>query len=210
MREEVSLVYIADDDPSGREGVADLLRSVGLDVKAFASPQEFLDSKRPDVPGCLILDIRLPGPSGLEFQRMLVNSGIHLPIIFISGHGDIPMSVLAIKAGAIEFLTKPLHEQQLLDAVQAGIDRDRARRQEAKVIVELHRRINSLTPREREILALVVAGDRNKQIAGRLGLSEMTVKVHRSQIMRKMQAKSLVDLVRMTDKLGVSTTMESK
>src|ERR1700759_821979 len=156
MREEVSLVYIADDDPSGREGVADLLRSVGLDVKAFASPQEFLDSKRPDVPGCLILDIRLPGPSGLEFQRMLVNSGIHLPIIFITGHGDIPMSVRAIKSGAIEFLTKPLHEQQLLDTVHAAIERDRAHRQEAGALSELRMRFDTLTPREREILSRVV------------------------------------------------------
>jgi FixJ family two-component response regulator len=208
-QEKSPVVYVIDDDVSVREGVADLLQSVGHAVRAFGSAPDFLDSGLDDEPACIVLDLRLPGPSGLEFQRTLMQLNIELPIIFISGHGDIPMSVLAIKAGAIEFLTKPLHEQQLLDAVQAGIDRDRARRQEAKVIVELNRRVNSLTPREREILALVVSGDRNKQIAGRLGLSEMTVKVHRSQIMRKMQAKSLVDLVRMTDKLGVSNTAES-
>jgi FixJ family two-component response regulator len=209
-REEQPVVYVIDDDVSVREGVADLLRSVGHTVYSFNSARDFLDSKLADAPGCLVLDLRLPGPSGLEFQRTLIKSNIELPIIFISGHGDIPMSVRAIKAGAIEFLTKPLHEQQLLDAVQAGIDRDRARRQQAKVVVDLHSRLNSLTPREREILALVVSGARNKQIAGQLALSEMTVKVHRSQIMRKMRAKSLVDLVRMTDKLGVSTTSQSE
>jgi FixJ family two-component response regulator len=210
MQEEQPVVYVIDDDVSVREGVADLLRSVGHTVHSFNSARDFLDSKLADSPGCIVLDLRLPGPSGLEFQRTLIKSNIELPIIFISGHGDIPMSVRAIKAGAIEFLTKPLHEQQLLDAVQAGIDRDRARRQQGKVVVDLHRRLNSLTPREREILALVVSGARNKQIAGQLALSEMTVKVHRSQIMRKMRAKSLVDLVRMTDKLGVPTASHSE
>ena len=210
MQEEQPVVYVIDDDVSVREGVADLLRSVGHTVHSFNSARDFLDSKLADFPGCIVLDLRLPGPSGLEFQRTLIKSNIELPIIFISGHGDIPMSVRAIKAGAIEFLTKPLHEQQLLDAVQAGIDRDRARRQQAKVVVDLHRQLNSLTPREREILALVVSGARNKQIAGQLALSEMTVKVHRSQIMRKMRAKSLVDLVRMTDKLGVPTASHSE
>jgi len=146
----------------------------------------------------------LPGASGLEFQRELMKSSIQLPIIFISGHGDIPMSVRAIKSGAIEFLTKPLREQELLDAVQAGIERDRARRQEARLVAELRERFNSLTPREQQVLALVITGRPNKQIAGQLELSEMTVKVHRSQIMRKMRAKSLVDLVRMADALGVS------
>jgi FixJ family two-component response regulator len=210
MQEEQPVVYVIDDDVSVREGVADLLRSVGHTVHSFNSARDFLDSKLADSPGCIVLDLRLPGPSGLEFQRTLIKSNIELPIIFISGHGDIPMSVRAIKAGAIEFLTKPLHEQQLLDAVQAGIDRDRARRQQARVVVDLHSRLNSLTPREREILALVVSGARNKQIAGQLALSEMTVKVHRSQIMRKMRAKSLVDLVRMTDKLGVPTASHSE
>jgi FixJ family two-component response regulator len=205
MTEEQPLVFVIDDDASVRDAVADLLRSVGLEVQSFVSSQEFLQSKRPDAPGCIVLDVRLPGPSGLEFQRTLSESNIHLPIIFISGHGDIPMSVRAMKSGAIEFLTKPLPEQELLDAVQTGIERDRARRQEAKVVAELRERFGSLTPREREVLAFVVTGRRNKQIAAQAKLSEMTVKVHRSQIMRKMRAKSLVDLVRMADALGVST-----
>jgi len=205
MRENEPTVFVVDDDPSVREGVADLLRSVGLQVLPFASPQEFLDSKRPDAPSCLVLDIRLPGPSGLELQDVLAKSDIQLPIIFISGHGDIPMSVRAIKSGAIEFLTKPLHEQQLLDAVHTGIERDRARRQEASALAELRSRFDTLTPREREILMLVVSGRPNKQIAAHLGLSEMTVKVHRSQVTHKMHAKSVIDLVRMADKLGLST-----
>jgi FixJ family two-component response regulator len=205
MREEHPVVFVIDDDASVRDAIADLLRSVGLEVQSFGSSQAFLQSKRPDAPGCIVLDVRLPGPSGLEFQRTLSESNIHLPIIFISGHGDIPMSVRAMKSGAVEFLTKPLPEQELLDAIQTGIERDRARRQEAKVIAELRERFGSLTPREREVLALVVTGRRNKQIAAQAKLSEMTVKVHRSQIMRKMRAKSLVDLVRMADALGVST-----
>jgi RNA polymerase sigma factor (sigma-70 family) len=199
-------VFVIDDDASVRDAIADLLRSVGLTVESFGSTQEFLQRERPDVPGCIVLDVRLPGPSGLEFQRTLSNSSIHLPIIFISGHGDIAMSVRAMKSGAIEFLTKPVPEQQLLDAIQTGIERDRARRQEARIVAELRERFDSLTPREREVLALVVTGRRNKQIAAQVKLSEMTVKVHRSQIMRKMRAKSLVDLVRMADALGASTT----
>lgn len=205
MSGDAPVVFVVDDDPSVREGVADLLRSVGLQVQSFASPQEFIDSKRPNVPGCLILDVRLPGPSGLELQRVLAGSDIGLPIIFISGHGDIPMSVQAIKSGAIEFLTKPLHEQRLLDAVHAGIERDRSRRQDASALAELRMRLDTLTSREREILLLVVSGQPNKQIAAHLGLSEMTVKVHRSQVMHKMGAKSVIDLVRMTDRLGVAT-----
>jgi RNA polymerase sigma factor (sigma-70 family) len=205
MKKEQPVVYVIDDDHSVREGLADLLRSVGHAVQLFESAQEFLESTRPDdAPGCIVLDVRLPGPSGLEFQRTLTRSNVPLPIIFISGHADVPMSVRAIKSGAIEFLTKPVHEQQLLDAAQAGIDRDRARREEAKVIAELQQRLDSLTPREREIVMLIVTGRPNKQIAAQLGFSEMTVKVHRSQIMRKMRASSLIDLVRMTDKLGVS------
>jgi FixJ family two-component response regulator len=204
MREERPLVFVIDDDASVRAALEDLLRSVGLGVAAFGSAEEFLQSERRDAPGCIVLDVRLPGPSGLEFQRTLDKSSIHLPIIFISGHGDIPMSVRAMKSGAVEFLTKPLAEQELLDAIQIGIARDRTRRQEAKVVAELRERFNSLTPREREVLALVVTGRRNKQIADQANLSEMTVKVHRSQIMRKMRAKSLVDLVRMADALGVS------
>ena len=204
VTEEKPIVFVIDDDASVREAVEDLLRSVDLQVMSFGSTQEFLRSKRPETTGCIVLDVRLPGPSGLDLQRVLMESGIHLPIIFISGHGDIPMSVRAMKSGAVEFLTKPLREQELLDAIQAGIERDRTRRQEAKVVAELQERFDSLTPREREVLSLVVTGRPNKQIAAQLELSEMTVKVHRSQLMRKMRAKSLVDLVRMADKLGVS------
>ncbi|MBX4958162.1 response regulator transcription factor [Rhizobium lentis] len=199
------IVYIIDDDASVREGLGDLLRSVGLEVLTFASSQEFLDSKRPDVPGCIILDVRLPGRSGLEFQSMLTSLGIELPVIFISAHSDIPISVRAMKAGAIEFLTKPLREQELLDAAYAGIERDCARRQEVALIAELRSRYDSLTPREREIMNLVVAGSVNKQIAAQVRLSEVTVKVHRGHVMQKMQARSLVDLVRMADSLGLTT-----
>jgi RNA polymerase sigma factor (sigma-70 family) len=204
MTDEPPVVFVIDDDASVREGVGDLLRSVGLTVESFGSAREFLQSKRPDAPGCIVLDVSLPGASGLEFQRTLTESNIHLPVIFISGHGDIPMSVRAIKSGAVEFLTKPLKEQELLDAIQAGVERDRARRREAKLVAELQQRFESLTAREREILTLVITGLRNKQIAARADLSEMTVKVHRSQIMRKMRAKSVIDLVRMADQLGVS------
>jgi FixJ family two-component response regulator len=204
MSEEQPVVFVIDDDASVRDAIADLLRSVGLGVASFGSTQEFLQSELPDVPGCIVLDVRLPGPSGLELQRTLNTSNIHLPVIFISGHADVSISVRAMKSGAIEFLTKPLREQDLLDAVQAGIARDRVRRQEARIVAELQERFNSLTPRERELFALVVTGRRNKQIAAQAQMSEMTVKVHRSQIMRKMRAKSLVDLVRMADALGVS------
>ncbi|WP_064695190.1 response regulator transcription factor [Rhizobium aegyptiacum] len=199
------IVYIIDDDASVREGLGDLLRSVGLEVLTFASSHEFLDSKRPDVPGCIILDVRLPGRSGLEFQSMLTSLGIELPVIFISAHSDIPISVRAMKAGAIDFLTKPLREQELLDAAYAGIERDCTRRQEVALIAELRSRYDSLTPREREIMNLVVAGSVNKQIAAQVGLSEVTVKVHRGHVMQKMQARSLVDLVRMADSLGLTT-----
>jgi FixJ family two-component response regulator len=199
------VVYIVDDDASVREGLGDLLRSVGLAVQTFASSQEFLDSKRPDAAGCIILDVRLPGRSGLEFQGMLQKLGIELPVIFISAHGDVPISVRAMKSGAIEFLTKPLREQELLDAVHAGIERDRARRQEAELIADLRTRYDSLTAREREIMHLVVTGSVNKQIAAQAGLSEVTIKVHRGHVMQKMRARSLVDLVRMADSLGVTT-----
>jgi FixJ family two-component response regulator len=203
--EEQPVVFVIDDDQLVRDAVNDLFRSIGLRVEPFGSAQEFLQGKRPDAPGCIVLDVRLPGASGLEFQRTLAESGIQLPVIFISGHGDIPMSVRAMKSGAIEFLTKPLREQELLDAVQVGIERDRARRRQVKLVGELQERFNSLTSREREVFALVVTGRPNKQIAHQLELSEMTVKVHRSQVLRKMRAKSLVDLVRMADRLGVST-----
>lgn len=199
------VVYIIDDDASVRDGVGELIRSVGLGVQTFASSQEFLDSKRSDAPGCIILDVRLPGRSGLEFQSLLQDLGIQLPVIFISAHSDIPISVRAMKSGAIEFLTKPLREQELLDAVHAGIEQDRARQQEAELIAGLRARYDSLTPREREIMNLVVTGRVNKQIAAQAGISEITVKVHRGHVMQKMRAKSLVDLVRMADSLGVTT-----
>jgi RNA polymerase sigma factor (sigma-70 family) len=206
MREQQPIVYVIDDDEAVRESVTDLLRSVGHDVQSFRSAQEFVDSPRPDAPGCIVLDVRLPGQSGMEFQRGLAKSDIHLPVIFISAHGDIPMSVRAIKSGAIEFLTKPLNEQELLDAVQTGLARERTRREEAKLAAEFHERLEQLTPREREIMKLVVTGRLNKQIAAEVGLSEMTVKVHRSHVMQKMRASSLVDLVRMADKLGITKT----
>jgi FixJ family two-component response regulator len=205
MTDEQAVVFVIDDDGLVRDTVEDLLCSVGLAVQTFGSTQAFLQSKRPDAPSCIVLDVRLPGASGLEFQRTLMESSIRLPVIFISGHGDISMSVRAIKSGAIEFLTKPLREQELLDAVQAGIGRDRARRQHTKVIADLQERFSSLTSREREVLTLVIRGHPTKQIAGLLGLSETTVKIHRSQVKRKMQAKSLVDLVRKADDLGLST-----
>jgi FixJ family two-component response regulator len=203
-RTEQPVVFIIDDDVSVRDALEDLLRSIGLDVQSFASTQKFLEIERTDAPGCIVLDVRLPGASGLEFQRTLAKLRVDLPVVFISGHGDISMSVEAIKAGAIDFLTKPLREQQLLDAIHAGIERDRARRSEEKNVAQLRERFDSLTPREREVLAHVVTGRPNKQIAADLKLSEMTVKIHRSQMMRKMKAKSLVDLVRMADTLKVS------
>jgi FixJ family two-component response regulator len=201
--EEQPVVFVIDDDENVRETVADLLHSVGLGAQTFGSAKEFLQAKRPDVPGCIVLDVRLPGASGLEVQRTFTDSNILLPIIFISGHGTIPMSVKAMKSGAKEFLTKPLNEQEFLDAVQACIEQDRVRRQEASLVAELQKRFNSLTSREREVLPLVITGRLNKQIAGQLELSEMTVKVHRGQIMRKMRARSLVELVRMADQLGI-------
>ena len=207
MGEAESMVIIIDDDPLYRESSERLVRSVGFSVQSFASASDFLGNRRPDVPSCLVLDVRLPGLSGLDLQQELAEAGVHIPIIFVTGYGDIPMSVRAIKSGAIEFLTKPLKEQELLDAVHAGIERDRVRRQEAKLVAELRERFNSLTPREQEVLAFVITGQVNKQIAYELKLSEMTVKVHRSQVMHKMGARSLVDLVRMADRLGVSATL---
>jgi FixJ family two-component response regulator len=203
MLEEEPVAFVIDDDAMVRESVADLLSSVGVAARTFGSPREFLDSRRPNSPGCIVLDVRLPGPSGLEFQGSLARSGIDLPVIFITGHGDIPMSVRAMKSGAVEFLTKPLREQELLDAVHLGIERDRVRRRQAKRVAELRERLASLTAREQEVLALVIRGRLGKQIAYELKLSENTVKVHRSQIMRKMSAASLVDLVRMAEQLGV-------
>jgi FixJ family two-component response regulator len=204
MGEEQATVIVIDDDPSVREALEDLFHSVGLEVALFASTREFVTGKIPDLPGCIVLDVRLPGESGLEFQKTLSKSGIELPVIFISGHGDVQTTVRAMKSGAVDFLTKPLHQQELLDAVQIGIGRDRVRRQETKLISELRERLDSLTLREREVLSLVIAGRPNKEIAAQLKLSDMTVKVHRSQVMRKMRAKSLIDLANIADKLGVT------
>ena len=206
MTEVPPTVFVIEDDPSMRGAVEDLVRSVRLQVRAFASPQEFLESNQRDVPGCLVLDVRLPGMSGLTFQQELVKEGVTLPVIFITGHGDIPMSVRAMKAGAIEFLTKPFHHQELLDAIHTAIERDRATRRETVLITDLRNRYATLTERERHIMALVVMGRANKQIAAELNLSEITVKVHRGQVMRKMMAESLPDLVRMADRLGAPTT----
>jgi FixJ family two-component response regulator len=206
MTEVPPTVFVIEDDPSMRGAVEDLVRSVRLQVRAFGSPQEFLQSNQGDVPGCLVLDVRLPGMSGLTFHQELVKEGITLPVIFITGHGDIPMSVRAMKAGAIEFLTKPFHHQDLLDAIHAGIERDRARRRETALIIDVRNRYATLTERERHIMALVVIGRANKQIAAELNLSEITVKVHRGQVMRKMMAESLPDLVRMADRLGAPIT----
>ena len=201
MAEERAIVFVIDDDPSMRLALEDLVNTVGLEVRAFASPQEFLQSKPPDVPGCLVLDVRLPGMSGLTFQTELAKEGPALPVIFITGHGDIPMSVRAMKAGAVEFLTKPFHDQDLLDAIHAAIERDRKGRREAVRLAELRERFTTLSERERQIMTLVVIGRPNKQIAAELRLSEMTVKVHRGQVMRKMLAGSLPELVRMADRL---------
>ena len=205
MVEERAVVFVIDDDPSMRAALEDLVSTVGLEVRVFAAPQEFLQSGPPEAPSCLVLDVRLPGMSGLTFQEELAKKGLALPVIFITGHGDIPMSVRAMKAGAVEFLSKPFHDQDLLDAIHAAIERDRNRRREAVHLAELRERLATLSERERQIMALVVTGRANKQIAAELDLSEMTVKVHRGQGMRKMLARSLPELVRMADRLGEST-----
>jgi len=202
MAIERPVVFVVDDDPSMRHALQDLVASVGLEPRAFATPQEFLQARRADVPSCLVLDVRLPGSSGLAFQEELARAGVRVPVIFITGHGDIPMSVRAIKAGAVEFLSKPFREQELLDAIHAGIERDRAQRRAAAAVADLEQRFATLTERERQIMPLVIAGQASKRIAAELGVAEATVKVHRAQIMRKMQANSLPELVRMGDALG--------
>jgi FixJ family two-component response regulator len=205
MKEPDGVVIVIDDDASLRESLKDLIRSVGRRVETFASAQDFLRSKRPDMPACLVLDVRLQGPSGLDLQKQMAESNIDIPIIFITGHGDIPMSVQAMKAGAVEFLTKPFRDQDLLDAMQQALERDSKAREERSKIEELHSRYRLLTPREREVMSLVVAGLLNKQIAGDLGTSEASVKVHRQHVMEKIGAGSLAELVRMADKLGIPT-----
>ncbi|MGB7846587.1 MAG: response regulator transcription factor [Candidatus Acidiferrum sp.] len=203
MTELHDVVFIVDDDASVRDALKSLIRSVGLRVELFGSAQEFLQRGRPDVPSCLVLDVRLPGKSGFDLQRELAEANIDIPIIFITGHGDIPMSVRAMKAGAVEFLAKPFRDQDLLDVIQLALERDRATRQREAEIATLRDRFESLTPREQEVLPWVVSGLLNKQIADAIGTSEATVKVHRSELMRKMGAKSLADLVRLADKMGV-------
>jgi FixJ family two-component response regulator len=205
MTEAAAIVLVVDDDAAMRQSLSNLIRSVGLRVEAFASAQEFLRSKRPDVPGCLVLDVRLPGLSGLDLQKRMAEADVEIPIIFITGHGDIPMTVRAMKAGAVEFLTKPFRDQDLLDAVQQALERDCTARAQREEIDELRARLESLTPREQQVMGLVVAGLLNKQIAGKLGTSETTVKIHRHQVMEKMGADSLAELVRMADRLKIPT-----
>jgi len=202
---EPCIVYVIDDDPSIRSSIEDLLQSVGIEVRAFASVPEFVGAKRPERCACVVLDVRLPGQSGLDFQRQVAGSPMELPIVFITGHGDIPMSVRAMKHGAVEFLTKPFRDQDLLDAIQAALERDRARRAEAAAVHDVRERLASLTPREGEVMQLVVRGRLNKQIASDLGMSEATVKMHRGQVMRKMNAASVAELVHLAQRLGIKT-----
>jgi FixJ family two-component response regulator len=204
-----SIVFVVDDDSSVREALTDLIASVGLLVEAFKSAREFLEYRRPDAPACLVLDVRLPDLSGLDLQRELVRTEAPIPIIFITGHGDIPMSVRAIKEGAVEFLTKPFRDQDLLDAIQHAIETDRAERKERARVSEMRRRYQSLTKREREVMKLVVSGLLNKQIAAEFGSSEVTIKIHRGQVMRKMKAQSIVELVHMAEKIGITSTGSS-
>ena len=205
MTEPEPIVFVVDDDRSMRTSTERLVRSAGFNVKTFASAQEFLESVRPDGPACLVLDVRMPGQSGLDLQRELTGSGAQIPVIFMTGHGDIPTTVRAMKAGAVEFLTKPYRRNDLLDAIRAAIERDRASRQERLEAQALRQRYEQLTPREREVMALVVAGLLNKQIAGKLATAERTIKFHRAHIMQKMEAESLAELVRMAGQLGIAS-----
>ena len=203
MKDADAIVFVVDDDPSIREAIKSLVGLEGLGVETFATAQDFLRHKRPDLPGCVVLDVELPGLSGLDLQRELAAHGVKLPIIFITGYGDIPMSVRAMKAGATEFLTKPFRDQDLLDAIQQALERDRAARQHFSEIAELRKRFDGLTSREGEVMSLVVAGWLNKQIGFELGISEITVKIHRGRVMNKMGAQSLAELVRMTERLEI-------
>jgi FixJ family two-component response regulator len=197
------IVFVIDDDASMRRALTNLFQSVGLDVESFGSAPEMLQSKLPDVASCLVLDIRLPGVSGLDFQTELAKANIHIPIIFMTGHGDIPMTVRAMKGGAVDFLTKPFRDQDMLDAALAAIERDRNRREAEKIVANVQALFETLTSREREILALVASGLMNKQVAAEIGLAEITVKIHRGHIMKKMRARSLADLIRMAETLGI-------
>jgi FixJ family two-component response regulator len=200
---EAPVVFVIDDDDSMRRGLTNLFESVGLQVETFGSAPELLETKRPDVPSCVVLDIRLPGMSGLDFQTLLEKAAIHIPIVFMTGHGDIPMSVKAMKAGAADFLTKPFRHQEMLDAVTAAIERDRKRRKDDKIISNAQALYETLTPRERDVLALVSAGLMNKQIAAQLGIAQITVKIHRGRVMKKMGTRSLADLLRAAETLGI-------